>query len=73
MRLPERGGLADQPAEPRMNDVEREAERAVAELGMRDAESAGREPRRQPQATGRELQEVARAAENQRARRSTST
>jgi len=55
MRLLERGGLADEPAEPRVNDVELEQETAVAELGVRDAERAGREPCGQPQAKATEL------------------
>ena len=64
MRLLEGGGLADEPAEPRVNDVELEQEAAVAELGVRDAERSGREPRRQPQAKAADLQEVVRGAED---------
>jgi len=39
--LPEGGGLADQPTEPRVNNVELEQEAPVAEFGMRDGERAG--------------------------------
>src|SRR6267378_58461 len=49
-----------------MRDVEREAEAAVAELGMGDAQRARREPRRQSEPAAEQLDEVAGAAEDQR-------
>src|SRR5258708_26290350 len=66
VRLLEGGGLADQPAEPRVDDLELEQKASVAELGMRDAEAPGREPRRQTNAQTGELHEVVRGAEDQR-------
>ena len=47
--LPERGGLADQQAETRMNDLEGEAERAAADVGVGHGQSARRQPCRQGQ------------------------
>src|SRR5882672_8730270 len=67
VRLLEGGGLADQPAEPRVCDVEREEKASVAEFGVGDGERAGREPGRQPQAEGADLEEVMRGAEDERA------
>jgi hypothetical protein len=37
VRLLKGGGLADQPAEPRVDDLELEQEAPVAKFGMRDA------------------------------------
>src|SRR5690242_21324408 len=45
--LPEQCGLTNEFAEARMNELQREAERAAAEIGMGHGEIAGREPRRQ--------------------------
>src|SRR5689334_7345868 len=67
VRLPEGGGLADQPAEPRVNNVELEQEAPVAEFGVGDGQRAGGEPVRQPQAEASDLEEVVRGAEDQRA------
>src|SRR6201988_5512151 len=66
MRLLAGGGLADETAETRVNDVELEQEAAVAELGVRYAQAPGRRPSGQPQAKAAELQEVVRGAEDQR-------
>src|ERR1700722_12333116 len=49
-----------------MDDLERETERAAAEIGMSHSEVAGRQPFRQRQPEAPELQRVARAAKAQR-------
>jgi len=49
-----------------MDDLEREAERAAAKIGMGHGEIAGCEPRRQRQPQPPDLQEIADAAEHQR-------
>src|ERR1051326_180416 len=64
MRLLEGGGLADEPAEPRVCDVESKKKAPVAELGVGDAERPGREPCGQPQAKAAELHEVVHSAED---------
>ncbi len=58
--------LAEEQAEPRMHDLQREAEAAVAELGVNDRERTGREPARQWDAAAEDLKEIARAAKDQR-------
>src|SRR5258707_15218767 len=67
VRLLEGGGLADQPAEPRVDDLELEQKASIAKFGMRDAHAPGREPHRQTNAQTGELHEVVRGAEDQRA------
>src|SRR5215204_697095 len=49
-----------------MNDLEREAEYAAAEIGMGHREIAGREPWRQRQSQRSDLQGIADAAKHQR-------
>src|SRR6266568_5008722 len=66
VRLLEGGGLADQPAEPRVDDLKLEQKASIAKFGMRDVQAPGREPRRQTNAQTGELQEVVRGAEDQR-------
>src|SRR5436190_646964 len=66
VRLLEGGGLADQPAEPRVDDLELEQKASGAELGMRDAQAPGREPRGKAQTKAGELHKVVRGAEDQR-------
>src|SRR5262245_22656477 len=68
MRLLEGGGLADEPAEPRVNNVELEQKAAVAELGVRNGECAGRRPCGQPQAKAAELHEIVRGTEDKGSR-----
>src|ERR1700738_238249 len=63
--LPEHSGLADELAKAGMNDIEREAKFARAEIGMGDRQIAGCEECRQPQRATPGLQKVARAAEQQ--------
>ena len=60
------GGLTNEFAEARMNDLQREAERAAAEIGMGHGEIAGREPHRQRQSQRPDLQGIADAAKHQR-------
>ena len=58
----EHGRLTHQQAEPRMDDVQREAEGAAAEIGMGDRQRTGRQTVGQRQAKLAELHEIARAA-----------
>src|SRR5206468_3562851 len=62
--LPEYGHLAQQQAETRVEDLQREAEFAVGKLGMGDVERAGSEPRRQEHAPAEQLEEIVFAAED---------
>src|SRR4051794_14879140 len=58
MCLPEDGGLAHQQAKAGMNEFEREAEFAVAEIGVADGQCARAKKCRQPQLETPELPEV---------------
>src|SRR6185436_1264014 len=59
--------LAKEQAETRMEDLQREAEIAVGELGMGDVERAGAHPFGQKETAAEELEEIAGAAEDERA------
>src|SRR5436190_16170254 len=56
----------DQPAETRVDEIEREAELAVAEIGMGDGEIAGRQPLRRGQSQASDLQRISGAVKVQR-------
>src|SRR5262249_30962206 len=63
--LPEYGHLAQEQAETRMEDLQREAEFRVGKLGVSDVERARSEPGRQEQAPTEQLEEIVLAAEDQ--------
>src|SRR6185436_19939055 len=66
VRLPEGGGLANEPAEPRVNDVELEEKASLAKLRVGYGESAGGEPARQAKTEAPDLEEVVRGSKDQR-------
>src|SRR5258708_1793529 len=65
--LPERGRLADEQAQTRMNDFKGEQKTALADLRMGDRERARAGPGRKEEPVLENLEEVTVAAEHQRA------
>src|SRR5215469_15554278 len=66
--LPEYRGLADQPADARVDEIEREREGAVVACTVCDREVPRAQPRRPCDAPAEQLDEIAGAAEDERAR-----
>src|SRR4051812_33950586 len=65
VRLRKAGGLADQPAEPRVCDLKLEQKTPVANFGVRDAERAGCQPCGKTQTKAGDLYEVIGGTEDQ--------